>query len=60
MKILHALGLGVAIIVLKLLMGPTFSAFEGTLRVFFLFAQQVLQRLMQANITGGAGGAVMF
>lgn len=58
MKILQAVGLGVAIIVLKLLIGPTFSAFESTLQVFFLFIQEVLQRLMHANIPGGAGGAM--
>lgn len=60
MKILQAIGLGVAIIVLKLLMGPTFSAFESTLRVFFLFVQEVLQRLAHASISGGGTGAAMF
>ncbi len=58
MKILQAAGLGVAIIVLKLLIGPTFSAFENTLQVFFLFVQGVLWRLMHTNIPGGAGGAM--
>ena len=58
MKILQAVGLGIAIIVLKLLMGATFSAFENTMQVFFLFVQQVLQHLMHTNIAGGAGAAM--
>ena len=59
MKILQAVGLGIVIIVLKLLMGATFSAFENTMQVFFLFVQQILQHLMHANIPG-AGGATIF
>lgn len=60
MKILQAVGLGIAIVILKLLMGATFSAFEGTMQVFFLFVQEVLQRLMHVNISSGGTGTAMF
>ena len=42
MKILSAVGLGIAIIVLKLLMSEVFHAFEYTLVSLFDFLQQSL------------------
>ena len=42
MKILGAVGLGIAIIVLKLLMGNVFHAFENTLLSLFDFSQHMI------------------
>ena len=45
MKVLSAIGLGIAIVVLKTLMGPVFGAFENTLLSFFNTANAVLSSL---------------
>jgi len=49
MKIFRAVGLGVAIIVLKLLMPEVFKAFESSLLVFFSVLQGVLNAFPNGN-----------
>ena len=58
MKILQAIGLGIAILVLRLLMGRTFAAFEATAQAVFLFIQETLQRFV--HIAPSPNGATMF
>ena len=48
MKLFSALGLGIAIIVLKLLMSDVFSAFENTLLSLFDFSQHMVANADQA------------
>ena len=43
MKILGAVGMGLAIVILKLLMSVTFGDFESALQAFFLFFQAVFR-----------------
>ncbi|KKU78711.1 MAG: hypothetical protein UY04_C0028G0003 [Parcubacteria group bacterium GW2011_GWA2_47_7] len=51
MGIFKALGLGLAIVILKLLMSDVMSGFEGTLLAFFGLTQTILQN-MQSNVSG--------
>lgn len=51
MGIFRAVGLGVAIVILKLLMSAVMSGFEGTLSAFFGVAQ-----LMLAQVEYALGG----
>lgn len=48
MRILRAVGLGVAIVILKLLMPAVMSGFEGTLVSFFGVTQTILENFQYA------------